>query len=307
MRIVFFGTPDFAVATLSNLVKNNFEIVAVVTAPDKPSGRGQQLGTSAVKDFALEHKLPLLQPVNMKSEDFIRELQTYHADIQIVVAFRMMPEVVWNMPKLGTMNLHGSLLPQYRGAAPINWAIINGEKKTGVTTFLLKHEIDTGNILLQREVEISPEDDFGSMYEKLKNIGADLVVETLHKLIKNEINPIPQDQLIDININHAPKLTKELGKINVDSDVTYNHNLVRGLAPHPAAYFEFVDQSGKAQSIKIFKSSVEEIQTSQAGLVSDQKTTLKLACKNGFLHIHELQLQGKKRMRTEEFLRGFKI
>jgi len=307
IRIVFFGTPDFAVATLSNLVRSNFEVVAVVTAPDKPSGRGQQISTSAVKDFAIENQLPVLQPVNMKSEEFIRDLKSYCADIQIVVAFRMMPEIVWNMPKFGTMNLHGSLLPQYRGAAPINWAIINGETTTGVTTFLLKHEIDTGNILLQKEVEILPEDDFGSMYEKLKNVGAGLVVETLEKLLKGEINPIPQDNFSNLQIKHAPKLTKELGKIHVENDVVHTHHLIRGLAPHPAAYYEFVDHAGRAQSIKIFKSIVEEKETNQRGLISDSKSTLKLACLNGYLHIHELQLQGKKRMKTEEFLRGFKI
>lgn len=307
MRIVFFGTPDFAVATLKQLIIHHYTVVAVVTATDKPSGRGQQMNSSAIKQFALELGLPILQPDNMKSQAFVDELRSYEADLQIVVAFRMMPEIVWSMPKLGTMNLHGSLLPQYRGAAPINWAIIRGEKKTGVTTFLLKHEIDTGNILMQREVEILPADDFGTMYEKLKNVGAELVIETLNQFEKGIIRPIPQQELIRETLQHAPKLTKELGKLNVENDVEFNYNLIRGLSPFPTAYYEFVDSRNRQQSIKIFKATMEKAMERQRGFVTDGSTYLKLACKGGYLMIHDLQLQGKKRMSATEFLRGFRV
>jgi methionyl-tRNA formyltransferase len=307
MRIIFFGTPDFAVATLASLLNHQMNVLAVVTAPDKPSGRGQQLTTSAVKDFALEKGLPVLQPVNMKDQSFVSELESYQADIQIVVAFRMMPEIVWSMPRLGTMNLHGSLLPQYRGAAPINWAIINGEKKTGVTTFLLKHEIDTGNILLQEEVEIQPNDDVGSMYEKLKQVGAELVVETLRLLALNKLTPISQESIQQEKLMHAPKLTKELGKINLENEAEYNCNLIRGLSPFPTAYFEFLDSNQKSQSIKIFKASMEKSEHTERGIVTDGKTFLKLACRGGYIVVEDLQLQGKKRMATADFLRGFRF
>ena len=308
MKIVFFGTPDFAVSTLKALLDNDFDVVAVVTAPDRPAGRGQTIHYSAVKEFALLKNMLILQPANMKDDDFIEDLKVLNADIQIVVAFRMMPEKVWNMPPLGTMNLHGSLLPNYRGAAPINWALINGEKTTGVTTFLLQHEIDTGNILMQQEVEILPEDDFGSLYEKLKNIGANLIIKSLQKIESGNFETIPQNSFTNSILKPAPKIYKELGKISAETNVVDAHNLVRGLNPMPGAYIDFVDKSGKQMQLKIFKTSVcETVADSHIDIVTDNKTYLKFRCKNGLLNILELQLQGKKRMNTVEFLRGYKF
>lgn len=310
MKVIFLGTPDFAVATLQRLLAENYNIVGVVTAPDKPAGRGQELHYSAVKVFAQNNNLNLLQPINLKDETFYNQLKSLNADIQIVVAFRMLPEKVWNMPPLGTMNLHGSLLPQYRGAAPINWAIINGETITGVTTFLLKHEIDTGNILLQKKVEITMEDDFGTMYEKLKLTGSSLVIESLKLIESNNYETVPQEQFIVSDLKHAPKINKELGKINCNNRVENVHNLVRGLSPIPAAYFDFEHSTGKILQIKIYKTSVEILEQNKekvGTIITDGKTFLKLVCSNGLLNIIELQLQGKKRMKIDEFLRGFKF
>ncbi len=310
MKVIFLGTPDFAVATLQRLLAENYNIVGVVTAPDKPAGRGQELHYSAVKVFAQNNNLNLLQPINLKDETFYNQLKSLNADIQIVVAFRMLPEKVWNMPPLGTMNLHGSLLPQYRGAAPINWAIINGETITGVTTFLLKHEIDTGNILLQKKVEITMEDDFGTMYEKLKLTGSSLVIESLKLIESNNYETVPQEQFIVSDLKHAPKINKELGKINCNNRVENVHNLVRGLSPIPAAYFDFEHSTGKILQIKIYKTSVEILEQNKekvGAIITDGKTFLKLVCSNGLLNIIELQLQGKKRMKIDEFLRGFKF
>jgi methionyl-tRNA formyltransferase len=310
MKVIFLGTPDFAVATLQRLLAENYNIVGVVTAPDKPAGRGQEVHYSAVKVFAQNKNLNLLQPINLKDETFCNQLKSLNADIQIVVAFRMLPEKVWNMPPLGTMNLHGSLLPQYRGAAPINWAIINGETITGVTTFLLKHEIDTGNILLQKKVEITMEDDFGTMYEKLKLTGSNLVIESLKLIESNNYETVPQQQFIISDLKHAPKINKELGKINCNNRVENVHNLVRGLSPIPAAYFDFEHSTGKILQIKIYKTSVEILEQNKekvGAIITDGKTFLKLVCSNGLLNIIELQLQGKKRMKIDEFLRGFKF
>lgn len=310
MKIIFLGTPDFAVATLQKLIENGFEVIAVVTAPDKPAGRGQELHFSAVKEFALAHNLHLLQPTNLKDDSFCAELKSLNADIQIVVAFRMLPEKVWNMPPLGTMNLHGSLLPHYRGAAPINWAIINGESTTGVTTFLLKHEIDTGNILLQTKVQINNDDDFGTMYEKLKNVGAGLVIESLQLIASNNYKTIPQEIIQVADLKHAPKLDKELGRINCTNKVENIHNLIRGLSPFPGAYFNFEHSSGKELQIKIYKTRFEIIEqnVNEVGkLITDSKSFLKLVCSDGLLDILELQLQGKKRMKVDEFLRGFRF
>jgi methionyl-tRNA formyltransferase len=310
MNIIFLGTPDFAVATLQRLVENKYNVVAVVTAPDKPAGRGQELHFSAVKVYALNNHLKLLQPTNLKDDTFCEELKSLNADLQIVVAFRMLPEKVWNMPPLGTMNLHGSLLPQYRGAAPINWAIINGEKYTGVTTFLLKHEIDTGNILLQKKVAIEADDDFGSMYEKLKLIGSDLVIESVKLIESKNYTAIPQEKFIETELMHAPKFFKELGKITFDKTVEQIHNLVRGLSPIPAAYFDFTHASGKQLQVKIYKTTFEILETEKekiGSFITDHKSYLKLVCADGLLNILELQLQGKKRMKVDEFLRGFRF
>jgi methionyl-tRNA formyltransferase len=300
------GTPEFAVASLDILVQNNYEIIAVVTVPDKPAGRGQQLQQSAVKKYALEKGLTILQPEKLKDETFISELKELKADLQIVVAFRMLPEVVWNMPPLGTYNLHGSLLPKYRGAAPINWAVINGEMESGVTSFKLKHEIDTGNMLFQEKVPITKTTTAGELHDKLMKVGAEVILKTVKAIESGNYELKPQDDSQSI---HAPKLFKETCKINWNTPAEKIYNLIRGLSPYPAAFTEFVDKNNQTLGMKIFISEIEETQhTCYAGDVkSDGKTFLKVACSNGFIHIKELQMAGKKRMLVEEFLRGFKL
>ena len=300
------GTPEFAVASLDILVQNNYEIVGVVTVPDKPAGRGQQLQQSAVKKYALEKGLPILQPDKLKSEEFIEELKKLNADLQIVVAFRMLPEVVWNMPPLGTYNLHGSLLPKYRGAAPINWAVINGETESGVTSFKLKHEIDTGNMLFQEKAPISKTTTAGELHDTLMQVGAEVILKTVKAIESGNYELKPQDDTQSI---HAPKLFKETCKINWNNTAEKTYNLIRGLSPYPAAFTEFVDKNNQTLGIKIFASEMEECNhTLTAGdVTSDGKTFLKVACNNGYIYIKELQMAGKKRMLVEEFLRGFKI
>ena len=306
MRIIFMGTPEFAVASLDILVQNNYEIVGVVTVPDKPAGRGQQLQQSAVKKYALEKGLHILQPEKLKDEAFIDELKKLNADLQIVVAFRMLPEVVWNMPPLGTYNLHGSLLPKYRGAAPINWAVINGETESGVTSFKLKHEIDTGNMLFQEKAPITKTTTAGELHDTLMQVGAEVILKTVKAIESGNYELKPQDDTQSI---HAPKLFKETCKINWNTAVEKIYNLIRGLSPYPAAYTEFVDKNNQTLGIKIFVSEMEESNhTLTSGIViSDSKTFLKVACSNGYIYIKELQMAGKKRMLVEEFLRGFKI
>ncbi len=306
MKIVFMGTPEFAVASLDILVQNNYEIVGVVTVPDKPAGRGQQLQQSAVKKYALEKGLHILQPDKLKSEEFIEELKKLNADLQIVVAFRMLPEVVWDMPPLGTYNLHGSLLPKYRGAAPINWAVINGETESGVTSFKLKHEIDTGNMLFQEKATITKTTTAGELHDTLMQVGAEVILKTVKAIESGNYELKPQDDTQSI---HAPKLFKETCKINWNNTVEKIYNLIRGLSPYPAAFTEFVDKNNQTLGIKIFVSEMEESKhTLIAGTVtSDGKTFLKVACNNGYIYIKELQMAGKKRMLVEEFLRGFKI
>jgi len=306
MRIIFMGTPEFAVASLDILVQNNYEIVAVVTVPDKPAGRGQQLQQSAVKKYALEKGLTILQPEKLKDEAFINELKELKADLQIVVAFRMLPEIVWNMPPLGTYNLHGSLLPKYRGAAPINWAVINGEIESGVTSFKLKHEIDTGNMLFQEKVPITKTTTAGELHDTLMKLGAEVILKTVKAIESGNYELKPQDDSQSI---HAPKLFKETCKINWNNPLEKIYNLIRGLSPYPGAFTEFVDKNNQTLGVKIFISEIEETQHIQnAGDVkSDGKTFLKVSCSNGFIHIKELQMAGKKRMQIEEFLRGFKV
>jgi methionyl-tRNA formyltransferase len=306
MKIVFMGTPEFAVASLDILVQNNYDIVSVVTVPDKPAGRGQQLQQSAVKKYALEKGLHILQPDKLKSEDFIEELKKLNADLQIVVAFRMLPEVVWNMPPLGTYNLHGSLLPKYRGAAPINWAVINGETESGVTSFKLKHEIDTGNMLFQAKAPISKTTTAGELHDTLMQVGADLILKTVKAIESGDYELKPQDDTQSI---HAPKLFKETCKINWNNSVEKIYNLIRGLSPYPAAFTEFVDKNNQTLGVKIFISEMEECKHELAPgtVASDSKTFLKVASNNGYIIIKELQMAGKKRMLVEEFLRGFKI
>src|SRR5688572_19640495 len=270
-RIVFMGTPDFAVASLDALIKAGHNIVGVITAPDKPAGRGMKLNESAVKKFALEHSLKILQPEKLKNPDFLKQLKELRADLQVVVAFRMLPEQVWNMPPLGTINVHASLLPKYRGAAPINWAIINGEQQSGVTTFKLTHEIDTGNILLQQKVKIEEDDDAGSLHDKLKYAGAELLVKTVEGIVENKITGQPQPQGATL---HAPKLNTETAKINWNLPAEKIHNLIRGLSPYPAAFTEL-----KGKVFKIYQSGFKIItpSVSPGEYETDNKTYLRFA------------------------------
>ena len=302
LRIIYMGTPEFAVPALEKLVAAGWNIIAVITAPDKPQGRGQKLVPSPVKEAAEKLAIPVLQPTNLKDQDFQQELKKLAADLQIVVAFRMLPEAVWNMPPLGTFNLHASLLPNFRGAAPINWALIQGEKETGVTTFFLQHEIDTGNILFQEKVAILPEDNLGSLYEKLMKLGADLVLRTVAAIEAKNFQPQPQDETLAIH--KAPKIFKETGKIDWSTSATSIHNLIRGLSPYPGAWTEL-----QGKTCKIFTSTVLEGNLPGKGpgeWSSDFKTYLHFQCGEGIVVVNELQLEGKKRMKVEELLRGWK-
>lgn len=323
------GTPEFAVASLDALVQAGYNVVAVITAPDKPAGRGMKLTESAVKKYAVQHGLHVLQPEKLKNPDFLNELIALRADLQIVVAFRMLPEVVWNMPRMGTVNVHGSLLPQYRGAAPINWAVINGEKETGVTTFKLKHEIDTGDILLQESFPIGEDETAGEVHDRMKEIGAQLLVKTVEGLENGTLEEKPQSSMVKSELSmadaevstahspltthhsplkHAPKIFTETCKIDFTKTVDEVHNLIRGLSPFPGAFTTF---NGKL--MKIYRSK-KEIVTGQAAPsdqtigepVTDGKTYFKFACSNGFIYVLELQLEGKKRMLVEDFLRGYR-
>lgn len=303
-RIVFMGTPDFAVASLKALLDAGKNIVAVVTAPDKPAGRGQKLQASSVKKFAVENGLPVMQPEKLRDPQFIDELSSYHADLQVIVAFRMLPKIVWDMPPMGTVNLHASLLPNYRGAAPINHAIINGEKMTGVTTFLLRHEIDTGNVLFSEKVAIDDEDTAGILHDKLMMTGAQLLVRTVDAIENGTAEAIPQDELVQGELKHAPKIFKEDCQIDWQQPVTDIYNLIRGLSPHPTA---FTSLDGK--TLKIYKSKIvaETPQSPPGHYESDGKTSLRFAASDGYIEVIELQLEGKKRMTTEEFLRGYRL
>lgn len=303
LRIVYFGTPEFAVASLKALVEARANVVAVVTAPDKPAGRGRKLQESDVKQYAVTQGLPVLQPTNMKNPAFIEELRSYEADIQVVVAFRMMPQVVWDMPPMGTVNVHGSLLPQYRGAAPINWAIINGETETGVTTFRLKHEIDTGNILLQKKVEIGADDNVGLIYEKLMNEGATLLVETIKGLAADSLQEIPQNDIPTAELKHAPKIFKEDTRIDWNKPAKQIHDLIRGLSPYPAAFTVL-----QSNVLKMYGDKYE-ITAHDAAVGSydtDGKSYLRFAAQDGWVYAEDVQLQGKKRMPISDFLRGFR-
>ena len=278
------------------------QVVAVVTAPDKPAGRGMKLQQSAVKKYAVEKNIPVLQPEKLKAPEFLDELRSYHADVQVVVAFRMLPEVVWNMPPLGTINVHASLLPNYRGAAPINWAIINGEKETGVTTFKLQHEIDTGHILLQSTVGITEQDTAGTLHDKLMTAGAALIVDTLHQLEKGHVAEKPQIVLDEYK--HAPKLFTETCLIDWNHTTEHVYNLIRGLSPYPAAFTIVKDKK-----MKLFLCSkiIDAHQLQPGTLLSDNKHSIRFACTDGFIEVNELQLEGKTRMKTDDFLRGNKI
>jgi methionyl-tRNA formyltransferase len=313
-RIVFMGTPEFAVASLDALVKAGYNVVGVITAPDKPAGRGMKLTESAVKKYATEHGLFVLQPEKLKNPVFLKELIALRADLQIVVAFRMLPEAVWKMPAMGTVNVHGSLLPQYRGAAPINWAVINGEKETGVTTFKLKHEIDTGDILMQESFPVAEDETAGEVHDRMKEIGAQLLVKTVDGLVNGTLEEKAQLSMVngELSIKHAPKIFTDTCRIDFGKTVDEVHNLIRGLSPFPGAFTMF---NGK--TMKIYRSKKEgspnpsEGGASQSGrsetdFVTDGKTYLKFACSNGFIDVLELQLEGKKKMLVEDFLRGYR-
>lgn len=303
LRIVFMGTPEFAVASLDALVSGGYNVVGVVTMPDKPAGRGYKMQFSAVKEYALAHNLPLLQPEKLKNEDFLDALRTLHADLQIVVAFRMLPEVVWAMPPLGTFNLHGSLLPQYRGAAPINWAIINGEQETGVTTFFLQQEIDTGDLILQKRTPITDGDNAGTIHDRLMSIGAAAVVETVDCIIAGTAPKTPQPQ--GVTLKSAPKIFKETCRVDWTQSCHQIFNFVRGLSPYPAAW-SVLHTDDKTIDIKLFEVTREPAaHTLQAGqVVCDGKNYLKVAVADGFVKIESLQPAGKKRMSAADWLRG---
>ena len=310
LRIVYMGTPDFAVESLRCLVEGGYQVVGVVTMPDKPAGRGHKLQYSPVKQYALEHNLPLLQPVRLKDEAFLEALRAWKADLQIVVAFRMLPEVVWNMPRLGTFNLHASLLPQYRGAAPINWAVINGDTETGITTFFLKHEIDTGEVIQQVKVPIADTDDVGVVHDKLMLLGGRLVTETVDAILADSVKSIPQEEMEVVGeLRPAPKIFKDTCRIDWNQSVKRIYDFIRGLSPYPAAWTELVQPDGQSWVLKIFESEkIEEDHTWTPGTVqTDGKTYLRVAVQGGFVGIRALQLPGKKRLKTDELLRGFRL
>lgn len=304
VKIVFMGTPEFAVGSLKALVEGGYNVVGVVTVPDKPSGRGLKMNMSAVKEYALELNVPIMQPVSLKDPAFLEELSALEADCFVVVAFRMLPQVVWSMPRLGTFNLHASLLPQYRGAAPINWAIINGETKTGITTFLLDKQIDTGNILFQEECEILPQDNIGTLYDKLMEMGSHLVPKTVDALAEGNVTPRPQME--SESLHPAPKITRETCKIDWNCSAVDIMNRVRGLSPYPAAYAVMV-AGDKKSDVKIFCGEALEMEKRHCdvgAIVSDGKTRLCVKCAEGLFEITELQMAGKKRLKAREFLVG---
>ncbi len=304
LRIVFMGTPEFAVASLRSVLNSGYEVVAVVTAPDRPAGRGRKIRVSAVKEFALEKGLRILQPANLKAPGFLSELKSLEADLQIVVAFRMLPEAVWRMPRLGTFNLHASLLPEYRGAAPINWAIINGENRTGVTTFFINQDIDTGAIIMQKEVPISPTESAGGLHDRLMVLGSDLVVETVRQIEKGEYVLTEQPAL---ELKPAPKLNKENCRIDWEKPLISIYNHIRGLSPYPTAW-TLLEQDGRQVECKIYRSGMlEQEHDMEPGAVLASKKEIRVAAKGGFLNIEVLQLSGKRKMDAASFLNGFQF
>ena len=306
LRIVFMGTPEFAVASLDALVKAQCNIVGVITAPDKPGGRGMQLQQSDVKKYAAENNLNVFQPEKLKDPQFLEQMKSLKADLQVVVAFRMLPEILWNMPPMGTINLHGSLLPQYRGAAPINWAVINGEKETGVTTFKLQHQIDTGDILLQDRFAIMENDTAGDVHDRMKEIGATLLVKTVRQIAAGNLQEIPQSLIVNNEsvIRHAPKIFTETCQVNFAKSTVEVFNFIRGLSPYPAA-FTFL----QGKKLKVYAADkINKVPTILPGeYETDGKTFLSFACADGFINIVDLQLEGKKRMNVKDFLRGYRF
>jgi len=309
LRIVFMGTPEFAVESLSVLVDNGYNIAGVITMPDKPGGRGHKIQYSAVKEYALEHNLPLLQPEKLKDPSFIEDLKAWDADLQIVVAFRMLPEIVWNMPRLGTFNLHASLLPQYRGAAPINWAIINGEEKTGATTFFLTHEIDTGKIIMQETIPIQTTDNAGIVHDELMRTGAELVRKTVDLILEDKVNSVSQENLVENKdeLKPAPKIFKETCRIDWNNSSESIYNLIRGLSPYPTAWTELINPNGDVIPVKIYSSIVVQVDKMDfpGFLITENKRRVLVSTLNGAIEITEMQFPGKKRMKTEELLRGY--
>lgn len=304
------GTPDFAVESLRCLVEGGYNVVGVITMPDKPAGRGHKLQFSPVKQYALEQNLPLLQPEKLKDEAFVEALREWKADLQIVVAFRMLPEVVWNMPRLGTFNLHASLLPQYRGAAPINWAVINGDTETGITTFFLRHEIDTGEVIQQVRIPIADTDDVGIVHDKLMMLGGKLVTETVDAILNDAVKPIPQEEMAVVGeLRPAPKIFKDTCRIDWNQSVKRIYDFIRGLSPYPAAWSELLQPDGEAVVMKIFETEkiIQSHQLTPGTLLTDGKTYIHVAATNGFIGIRVLQLPGKKRLKTDELLRGFRL
>ena len=308
LRIVFMGTPEFAVESLRALVEGGYSVAGVVTMPDKPTGKHQSvLQASAVKQYAVSQNLPVLQPEKLKDPEFIEQLRTWNADLQIVVAFRMLPEVVWDMPRLGTFNLHASLLPQYRGAAPINWAIINGEKETGVTTFFLTHEIDTGQIIFREKIPIADTDNAGDIHDRLMHLGARVVVQTVNAIMDNAVHPIPQSELMTgEELKPAPKIFKETCCIQWDQPTKTVYDFIRGLSPYPGAWTELTTSQGDTLSLKIFEAEkiVRSHDLSPGSIVLDGRRQLDVSTADGFIRVKNLQLAGKKRMGVGDFLRG---
>ncbi len=310
LRIIYMGTPDFAVETLRLLVERGYNVVAVVTMPDKPAGRGHKIQFSPVKQYALSVGLPVLQPERLKDEAFIEELRSYNAHLQIVVAFRMLPQVVWDMPPMGTFNLHASLLPQYRGAAPLNWAIMNGDKETGITTFFLTHEIDTGRVIQRRSIPIADTDNVGIIHDRLMEMGAEMVCETVDNIIADKVVAIAQEELMtDEPLRPAPKIFKDTCHLDFARKVEDLYNQVRGLSPYPAAWCEFVSPEGEAVGVKVFEAArhICEHCNTPGTIHTDGKKVIEIACEDGCLQILSLQLAGKKRLTAEELLRGFRL
>lgn len=309
MRIIFMGTPEFAVASLDAIAKSKHEIAAVVTVPDKKAGRGKKIRFSAVKEYALENNFKVLQPVKLKDSTFLSELESLKADVFVVVAFRMLPKEVWAMPPKGTFNIHASLLPQYRGAAPINHAIINGETKTGLSSFMIDEKIDTGRIILQKEISIEPEDNIGDLHDKLMDLSRPTVIETLDLIESGNLELIPQQKYIanETDLKPAPKIFKEDCHLKYSHQVEKAHLWVRGLSPYPAAFVIWQSPEGKELFVKIYKSRIVEAESEVGKIYTDNKTSLALGFENGRLEIEELQLQSKKRVAIQDFLRGFDI
>ncbi|WP_106830823.1 methionyl-tRNA formyltransferase [Parabacteroides pacaensis] len=311
LRIVYMGTPDFAVESLRALVEGGYQVVGVITMPDKPAGRGYKIQYSPVKQYALDNNLPLLQPEKLKEESFLEALRAWKADLQIVVAFRMLPEVVWNMPRLGTFNLHASLLPQYRGAAPINWSVINGDKETGVTTFFLTHEIDTGKIIMQESLPIAETDDAGMVHDALMGLGAKLVIRTVDRILDGTVEAVSQDDLpiAEDKLRPAPKIFKDTCRIHWKKTKADIYNFVRGLSPYPTAWTELISPEGERFIMKVYQTEkIEETPDKEAGAIrTDGKSYMDVAVEDGYIRLLSIQLAGKKRMAVSAFLNGFKL